>query len=46
MLNAIKQEVTIQANGIVALRSPELKPGLQADVIVILKETSHSPIKD
>jgi len=46
MLNAIKQEVTIQPDGIVALRSPELEPGLKADVIVILKETSHSAIKD
>jgi hypothetical protein len=46
MLNAITQEVTIQPDGIVTLRSPELEPGLQADVIVILKQTSHSAIKD
>ncbi len=46
MLNAIKQEVTIQPDGIVALRSPELTPGLQADVIVVLKETSYSAIKE
>ncbi len=40
MLKAIQQEVTIQPDGIVTLRSPELRPGLRANVIVILTETS------
>jgi len=38
MLKAIQQEVTIQPDGIVTLRSPELRPGLRANVI--LTETS------
>ena len=43
MLKAIQQEVTIQPDGIVTLRSPELRPGLRANVIVILTETSLPP---
>jgi hypothetical protein len=40
MLKAIQQEVTIQPDGIITLRAPELQPGLRAKVIVILTETS------
>jgi len=40
MLKAIRQKVTIQADGIITFRSPELPPGGRAEVIVILKEMS------
>lgn len=43
MLKAIQQEVTIHPDGIVTLRSPELQPGLRANVIVIMTETSLPP---
>jgi len=42
MLGTIKQEVTIQQNGIVTVYSPELRAGLRAEVIVILKESPMS----
>lgn len=39
---AIRQRVTVQPGGVIELRSPELPPGSQADVIVLL-ETSPGP---
>ena len=41
MLKAIQQEVTIQPGGIITLHSPELQPGLRANVIVILTENTE-----
>jgi len=38
MMNAIKQQVTVQPDGIIKFSSPELKPGIRAEVIVIIKE--------
>jgi len=40
MLSAIKQQVTVQPDGFIKFRSPELKPGLRAEVIVITQELS------
>lgn len=37
MITAIKQEVTVRQNGIVEIRSPELRPGMLAEVVVLLK---------
>ena len=42
MLGTIRQEVTVQQNGIVTVYSPELRAGLRAEVIVILKESPMS----
>ena len=39
---AIRQRVTVQPGGVIELRSSELPPGSQADVIVLL-ETSPAP---
>lgn len=38
MINAIKKEVTVQSGGLIEIRSPELKAGMRAEVIVILEE--------
>jgi len=40
MLKTIRQEVTIQPDGLITFRFPELPPGGRAEVIVILKEIS------
>jgi len=37
MVTAIRQSVTIQPGGLVELRSPELKEGERAEVIVLLE---------
>ncbi|MDM8559819.1 hypothetical protein [Candidatus Parabeggiatoa sp. HSG14] len=41
--SAIKQQVTVQPDGFIKFRSPELKAGLRAEVIVITKELSIQP---
>lgn len=37
MLQAIRQQVIIQPGGRIEIHSPELKPGQQAEVIVMIK---------
>ncbi|OQY44269.1 MAG: hypothetical protein DRR08_32000 [Candidatus Parabeggiatoa sp. nov. 2] len=46
MLGAIKQKMTVQQNGFITVRSPELRAGLSAEVIVIFKENADSPQSD
>jgi hypothetical protein len=44
MVAAIKQTVTVQAGGLVEVRSPNLPEGARAEVIVLLEdETAASP---
>lgn len=38
MLRAVRQHVTIGPEGSIAIRSPDLLPGAQAEVIVLLDE--------
>lgn len=38
MVAAIKQRVTVQPGGIVEVRSPELRPGARAEVIVLIEQ--------
>jgi len=49
MVSAIRQTVTIQSPGTVEVRSPELRVGLQAEVIVLIegaeREPQGSPLK-
>ncbi len=42
MLHAIKQEMLIQKNGVIEIRSPELKPGMYAEIVILLKHTGQS----
>jgi hypothetical protein len=37
MVSAIKQRVTVQPAGVIEVRSPELQPGTQAEVIVLVE---------
>jgi hypothetical protein len=39
MMTAFKQEVTVQTDGVLEIRSPEFKKGTQAEIIILLKET-------
>ena len=38
MVAAVRQRVTVQPGGVVEVRSPELAPGAQADVIVLVEQ--------
>lgn len=38
MIQAIKKEVTIQPGGRIEITSPELKPGMRAEVVVMITE--------
>lgn len=38
MVAAIRQTVTVQPDGRIEIRSPELRPGAQADVIVLVDD--------
>lgn len=38
---AIKKEVTILPGGRIELQSPELKPGMHAEVVILLSENNH-----
>lgn len=40
---AIKQTVTIQPGGVVHLASPELRAGAQAEVFVLVTDSSEDP---
>ncbi len=42
MLNTIKQEMIIEKSGMTEIRSPELKPGMYAEIIIFLKHTGKS----
>ncbi|PWR71902.1 hypothetical protein ACKUB1_11550 [Methanospirillum stamsii] len=44
MLHAVRQRVTIEQDGTIHVRVPELKPGTVADVI-ILETTDQKPKK-
>jgi CelD/BcsL family acetyltransferase involved in cellulose biosynthesis len=46
MVAAIRQTVTVQPDGRIEIRSPELIPGAQADVIVIVEEARHASPDD
>ena len=37
MVTAIRQQVTVQPGGVIEVRSPELTPGAQAEVIVLIE---------
>lgn len=43
MVAAIKQRVTVQAGGLIEVRSPELRQGQQADVIVLIESAAATP---
>jgi hypothetical protein len=36
MVAAIRQQVTVQPGGVIEIRSPELEPGVRAEVIVLI----------
>ncbi|OQY57950.1 MAG: hypothetical protein B6245_14410 [Desulfobacteraceae bacterium 4572_88] len=38
MVSAIKQELTVQQSGVIEIRSPELRPGMLAEIIILLKD--------
>jgi len=42
MINTIKQEITVRQRGVVEIRSPELIPGMLAEVVILLKNTGES----
>ena len=44
MVNAIRQQVTVQDGGVIEIRSPELTAGTRAEVIVLV-EDSQPPRK-
>ena len=44
MLTAIRQKVTIGRGGVVSVRSPELKPGMIVEVIVLIESETETPI--
>jgi hypothetical protein len=43
MVAAIKQTVTVQAGGLVEVRSPSLPEGARAEVIVLLEDEATAP---
>ena len=43
MTTAIRKSVTIQAEGVIEVRSPQLHTGARADVIVILDDEPQAP---
>ena len=43
MVAAIRQTVTVQTDGRLEIHSPELKPGAQAEVIVLLERSTPTP---
>ena len=43
MVGAIRQTVTIQCAGRVEVRSPELRAGVRAEVIVLIEEAECRP---
>jgi hypothetical protein len=45
-MNAIRQEVTVQQNGIIEVRSPELRTGDEAEVIVLIKPAPRLEASD
>jgi hypothetical protein len=40
MITAVRQRVTVQPGGVVEVRSPELRAGTEAEVIVLVSESS------
>lgn len=38
MVQAIRQEVTVQKDSVIEIRSPILKPGAHVEVIILLEE--------
>src|SRR5437868_3784290 len=43
MVAAIKQRVTVGSGGVIELRSPELRPGSEAEVIVLVDLRPEAP---
>jgi hypothetical protein len=43
MIQALTQEVTVAAGGVVTVRSPDLPPGARAQVVVLLNEPRPEP---
>lgn len=43
MVEAIQQTVTIQSNGTLEVRSPELRAGARAEVIVLIERAESRP---
>lgn len=43
MVAAIRQRVTVQAGGVIEVRSPELRPGDSADVIILVEPPIAEP---
>lgn len=43
MVAAVRQQVTIQAGGRIEVQSPELTPGLRAEVIVLVDQPLAPP---
>lgn len=41
MIQAIKKEVTIQPGGRIEITSPELKPGMRAEVVVMITDSQY-----
>jgi hypothetical protein len=44
MITAIRQKVTVGRGGVISLRSPELKPGMIVEVIVLIESETETPI--
>ena len=40
MVSAIRQQTTVRPGGVIEVRSPELKPGAAAEVIVLLDDAA------
>lgn len=45
MLHAIKQEMLVQKSGVIEIHSPELKPGMYAEIVILLKHTGQAETK-
>ena len=41
MFRAIKKEVTVQPGGRIEITSSELKPGMRAEVVVMINDSHH-----
>jgi hypothetical protein len=44
MVAAIRQQVTVQADGLIEVRSPELRAGARAEVIVLVEQPA-APVR-
>jgi hypothetical protein len=44
MIQAVKQHVTVQADGLIQIRVPEFRPGTIAEVIVLESSEQKEPM--